>query len=68
MKIEFTKNFQLVRLDEISAGECFQHSDNDICMMCDNDTFVDLTTGEVWRCGDMDYQYGTLIDAKIVIG
>ena len=67
MKIEFTKNSQPIRLDEISAGECFQHSDNDICMMCDNDTFVDLTTGEVWRCGDMDYQYGTLIDAKIVI-
>ena len=67
MKIDFAKNPSPVRLEDIPTGACFRNADDDICIMCDNGTFVDLATGEVWSCEDMNDQYGILIDAKIVV-
>lgn len=68
MKIDFAKNPPPVRVDDIPAGVCFQIDDDVVCLMCDNGTFVNLDSGEVWQCGAMNDQYGILIDAKVVVG
>ena len=70
MLIKF-ENDNLYQYHEINPGEVFRNpADESINLMCEDQTAVNLETGEFWTWGeDEDEKSGVyLLKAKMVIG
>lgn len=66
MKIEWA-NKTKIPFSHVYAGQCFLGEDDEVCLACEDDWAVILTTGELFEVGDPDEYEVRLISAKIVV-